>query len=125
MFCPQGQVQTKRHFDNIHRIRSDESIKQRAQEKRGNSVHAKGFDEPVNDQGQKHGLATPAGLDHFTKIDLDHDGVHHEEQAYGNGYRHHGRIVDMDCQTVQIAGHPGCHFSQKNTGDDTQNHPHR
>ena len=37
------------------------------------------------------------------EIDLDHDGVHHEEQADRDGNGHHRRIVDMDGQAVEIS----------------------
>ena len=39
----------------------------------------------VDEEGHPHRLCRPGGLDDLGEIDLDHDGVHHEEQRDGDG----------------------------------------
>ena len=64
-----------------------------------------------------------ARLDHLGKIDLHHDGIHHEKQADGDGNRHHRRAVRGDGQTVQVVRGLGREFSQNDARTDAQQHP--
>ena len=90
------QVESKGHLHQIYGVGTDEVIKQRAEEKEGDPIHGKRFDGPVDEQGQKHRFAAFAGLDDFTEIDFDHNGIHHEKQADGNRNGHHRRTLDID-----------------------------
>lgn len=53
--------------------------------------HGEWFYAPVNKKGQEDRLGGLARLDHFGKIDLDHDRIHHEEEGDGDG-----DLIDRD-----------------------------
>ncbi len=42
-----------------------------------------------------------AGLEHFGEVDLDHDGIHHEEQAQRDGDRDHRCAADVERDGVE------------------------
>jgi hypothetical protein len=118
------QIQAEGHLDLIHGIGPDEPVKKRSQEKQSDGVHGEGFDGPVDEQGQKYRLAAFTGLDDLAKIDLHHDGVHHEKEAEGDGDGDHRCAVDIDRHAVQGAGHAGGDFSHQDADENTQQHPH-
>ena len=111
------QVQAKGHFYVIHGIRADKCIKKGAEKEQGDAVHGKRLYGPVDKQGQEHRLAAFAGLDHLAEVDFDHDGIHHEKQADGNGDGHHRRPLDADGQAVKVLGYARGDFTQQDAGD--------
>jgi len=107
----------------IYGIGADEAEKQGAQEKRGNGIHRKGLNGPVDDQRQGHGRHTLTGFDDFAKIDFDHDGIHHEEQANGDGNRHHRGAVGIQGQTVEEGSETRRKLAEPDTGRNTEDDP--
>lgn len=45
-----------------------------------------------------------AGLHHAREINFHHDGIHHEEQADGDGDGNHGGAVHKDGHAIQGSG---------------------
>ena len=69
-------------------------------------------------------IALPA-LQNFAEVDLDHDRIHHEEQAQRNRNRNDGSIVDIDRHAVECLGEARCQLSQSDPGHDAQSNPER
>ena len=109
----------------VGRLRADEPAEQHAEEEHGDGVHGERLDRPVHEQRQPHRLAALARLDHLGEVDLHHDGVHHEEQADGDGDGDHRRAVDVDRQAVEGLRDARGHLAQQDPAHDAQHHPDR
>jgi hypothetical protein len=42
-----------------------------------------------------------SGLDNLGEVDLDHNRIHHEEQADGDRDRHYRRAADVERDTIE------------------------
>ena len=115
-----GKIQAEGHLHMVHRFRPDETMKQGAQEKQCDGVHGKGLDGPVDEKGEKYRFSAFARLDHLTEIDLDHDGVHHEEKTDGDGDGDHRCAVHEDGHAIQRPGNAGSDLSQQDAAEDAQ-----
>lgn len=96
----------------------DVFVENDAEKQPGKERHGERFDTPVGDQGRCNG---PRGLarDHDPlEIDLHHDRIDHEEEAYSNGYGYFG-----DFQSTQGHAESGKQPAQKDTCDDAQKDP--
>ena len=107
----------------IYRVGPNKTQEQGAEEEACDRVHGEGFDSPVDEQGQAHRTHRFAGFYHFVEINFHHDWVHHEEQAQGDGYGNHRRVVDVDGHAVKGVGQFWRQFAKRNPGEDAQCYP--
>jgi len=85
----------------------------------------KGFAHQFTNSVSRNGANAPACRDDLAKIDLHHDGIHHEEEADGNRCRHHRRSPDIERHAVETASKPRCHSTQSDPGDHAEKYPDR
>ena len=101
-----------------------EEIFEKVPEKKGrDSQHGEGLDRPVHDQSQENRPGTAACLDHFAKVDLHHDWIHHEKEANGDGDGNHRGVIHVDRHPVERLREVGCEFAESNAGDNTKRDP--
>ena len=81
------------------------------------------FYRPVDEQGETYGLQVFPGLQDLAEVYLDHDRVHHEKQADGDGDGYNRRLVDRDGEAVQERGDRGGEFAQDDASSDREEHP--
>jgi hypothetical protein len=59
------------------------------------------------------------------KVDLDHDGVHHEKQAQGDGDGDHGRAVDVYRHAIERGRERRRGLAEQNSGTHAECYPQR
>ena len=119
------QVETERQLHVVHRGRADQIEEDAAQKEDRDAVHGERLDRPVDEQGEADRPAASAGADHLGEVDLDHDRVHHEEEAHRDRDRDDRRVVHVQRQAVQIAGHARHRAAETDAGRNAQEHPQR
>ena len=89
----------------FHDLRPGQQILEKDAEKQtGDGQHGEWLDAPVDEQGEQDRLGVAARFNDFTKVDLHHDGIHHEEEADRDGNGDHGRTVDEDRHAIERPG---------------------
>ncbi len=119
------KVEPERHLHDIRRVGADEPQKERPKKEDRDRVHREGLDGPVDEEREPDGFDAPAGLDHFAEVDLDHDRIHHEKEAYRDRNGHDRRSVNGDRHAVQRPREFRGRLAQENASDDRKRHPHR
>ena len=117
------QIQTERHFDEIHRFGTDKGFEQEAQENEGYRVHGEGLQAPVEKQCQKYRLTALGGLDNATEIYLHHDWIHHEKETDSNRHGDDRSTIDRDGHTIEGLGQIGSDSAKQNSAQDAESNP--
>ena len=99
------------------------SDEDRSEKEAGDQEHRKGLDGPVEKESEQDRLSGLARSDPLSKIDLDHDGIHHEEETDRDGNRDHRRAVDRQRHPVEGFRQARCKVAQGHTDDDTEPDP--
>jgi hypothetical protein len=71
------------------------------------------------------GLKFLPAIKNFSKVDFDHYGIHHEEEADCDWDGSHGRFIDINGQAIQKSGCFRGEFAQGDPRCDTKNSPKR
>ena len=118
VFGAKRQIQSQRQLDQVDDLGTDELAKEHAEKHVGDGIHREWLDGPVDEERQSDGLHAFAGLDDLCKVDLHHDGVHHEEEAdgYRNGDDRSAAYVESPA--VECHGDLGSQLAQDDPDDD-------
>lgn len=101
------QVETEGHLHQINGLGADEGPEKDAEKQKSKSIHGKGLDAPVDEEGQQDRLNAPARPDDAGEIDLHHDRVHHEKRQMAMGMETIGApftLIDMASRFLARSG---------------------
>ena len=123
--CPDRQIEPKGHLHEVNSVRTDEAVKKCPKTEQRDGIHCERLNRPIHKQGEQDRFGVATRPHHLGKVNLDHDGIHHEEETHGNGNRHYRCAVYVQGRAIKSGSETRGNFAEQNPARNTERYPER